>query len=65
MGTFSNIGGDYDICFLVTIEFTKVVEWLYVNKLSLYVSKTPYVLFTLNNRPVSFDFDITIDGLYM
>ena len=44
-------------------ELLKVVEWLHVNKLSLNVNKTHYVLFTLSDRPVTFHYDIKIEGL--
>ena len=44
-------------------ELLKVVEWLHVNKLSLNANKTHYILFSLSNRPVTFDCNIKIEGL--
>ena len=44
------------------MELSKVVAWLNVNKLSLNVNKTHYILFTNATRPISFEFDIKMNG---
>ena len=47
---------------LFNSEFGKVAEWLHVNKLSLNVNKTHYILFPFGRKFISFDYDIKIDG---
>ena len=41
-------------------EFKKLIEWMHVNKLSVNIKKTKYMLFTLRKKPRSTD-DIFID----
>ena len=43
-------------------ELTKIVQWLNVNKLSLNVKKTHYMIFTLSRNHIINDTDIKING---
>ena len=43
-------------------ELTKIVEWLNVNKLSLNVKKTHYMIFSLSQNRINNDTDIKING---
>ena len=43
-------------------ELTKIVEWVNVNKLSLNVQKTHYVIFSLSRNRIINDKDIRING---
>ena len=44
-------------------ELSKVFEWLKVNKLSLNVAKTNYILFRPRQKPVTVNDAITLDNI--
>ena len=43
-------------------EIARIVEWLNVNKLSLNVKKTHYMIFSLSRNRIIKDTDIKING---
>ena len=43
-------------------KLTRIVEWLNVNKLSLHVQKTHYMIFSLSRNRIINDTDIKING---
>ena len=44
-------------------EFSKIFEWLKVNKLSLNVAKTNYVLFRPRQKPITVSDTITLNNI--
>ena len=47
---------------LIQTEINKVAEWLNVNKLSLNITKTKFILFRSSNKKPKYDVKITING---
>ena len=44
-------------------ELSKISEWLKVNKLSLNVAKTNYILFRPRQKPITVSDTITLDNI--
>ena len=57
-------GNDKNTLFnTLNTELNKISKWLHVNKLSLNVGKSHYILFNAGRKSVSYDYDIKLDGL--
>ena len=47
----------------MNVEMAKVIEWLRINKLSLNLKKTHFMLFRRRRARISLDTDLVIDGV--
>ena len=48
---------------VINCELSKISEWLKVNKLSLNVAKTNYILFRPRQKPITVSDTITVDNI--
>ena len=62
LGSFTNGTNNTDTEYLINTELPNIVEWLKLNKLSLNINKTKYMIFQMPNKKVIVP-TLTIDGV--
>ena len=50
----------YEVCMSMNTELAKLIEWINVNKLSLNVSKTNYIIFSSKGKPSTTNLSVMV-----
>ena len=54
---------DYVIYYRVNAEIQKISRWLKINKLSLNIKKTNYIIFKSNQKLINYKLNIKLDNI--